>query len=159
MRITESRLRQFIREELAKPESLDDQGLDRLNQLLDDADSHPEFAGLNLVKGPEKDAARFVILDDSGNPVGFMTPRFDRGYWRAGAIYVDPSARGKGYARKAISEFFDDPSHLPARVWIADINKESQKAFIAAGFWQGERRDLSALPEDKGRHYYKDAMP
>lgn len=159
MRITESRLRQLIREELAKPESLDDQGLDRLNQLLDDADRHPEFAGWDLVKGPERDSARLVILDDSGNPVGFMTPRFDKGYWRTGAIYVDPSARGKGYARKAIIEFFGDPSHQPARVWIADVNRESQRAFLAAGFELGERRDLSELPQDRGSHYYKGAMP
>lgn len=159
MHIIETLLRQLIREELTKPASLGNQGIERLNSLLNDADRHPEFAGLNLVKGPEKDAARFVILDDSGNPVGFMTPRFDRGYWRAGAIYVDPSARGKGYARKAISEFFNDPSHLPARVWIADINKESQRAFIAAGFREGERRDLSELPEDKGSHYYKGELP
>jgi hypothetical protein len=110
MRIAETHLRRIIREELVKPSDLDDQQLERLSQLLDDADLHPEFAGYDLVKGSEKDQLRLAILNDK-EVVGFMTPRFDRGYWRTGAIYADPAMRGGGHMRRAIIEFFSDPSH------------------------------------------------
>jgi len=153
MRITESKLRRIIREALVKPSDLDDQQLERLSQLLDDADLHPEFAGYDLVKGSEKDQLRLAILNDK-EVVGFMTPRFDRGYWRTGAIYADPAMRGGGHMRRAIIEFFSNPSHRPARVWIGEDNIGSQRAFLGAGFKRGGRRDIGDGPGDKGHDYY-----
>ena len=144
----------LVNEEIVRQSSLDDENLKALQKYVDAADNHPEFAGYNLVKGADKDSARFAILDNTGRVVGFMTPRFDRGYWRTGAIYTDPRVRGQGHARKAIIEFFSDPAHRPARVWIASMNKESQKAFTGAGFVKGERKDLSSDPHDIGHNYY-----
>jgi GNAT superfamily N-acetyltransferase len=146
----------MIREALLKASDLDADGAARLLKYVDAADRHPEFAGYDLVKGPERDSARLAITDDSGVVVGFMTPRFDRGFWRTGAIYTDPAARGKGYARRAIIDFFKGPAHRPARVWIAENNEESQRAFTRAGFVRGERRDLGPSPSDKGHDYYLD---
>jgi len=154
MRITEGQLRRIIREALVKASELDLTGTERLLAYVDAADQHPEFAGYDLVKGPERDSARLAITDDAGVVVGFMTPRKDRGFWRTGAIYTDPAARGKGFARRAIIDFFSDPAHRPARVWIADINGESQRAFTGAGFVKGERRDLGPSPSDRGHDYY-----
>ena len=153
MRITEGQLRRIIREELVKPSGLNDQQLDRLSQLLDDADLHPEFSGYDLVKGSEKDQLRLVILNNK-EVVGFMTPRFDRGYWRTGAIYADPAMRGGGHMRKAIIEFFSNPDHRPARVWIGEDNLGSQRAFLGAGFERGGRRDVGDGPGDRGHDYY-----
>ena len=154
MRITESKLRQLIREELVKQADLNDEQRKKLSHLLDDADQHPEFSGYDLVKGQDRDANRLVVLDDAGVVVGFLTPRFDKGFWRAGAIYADPSMRGKGHMRRAIIEFFSDTQHRPARVWIADGNRESQRAFIGAGFEKGARRDVGETATDKGHDYY-----
>ena len=142
---------------LVKPSELDEDNLLRLKDYLDAADEHPEFRGLDLVKGEHRDKLRLAILDDNDdkrNVIGFMTPRFNDGYWRTGAIYTDPKVRGSGYALRAIKEFFSDPSHLPARVWISDENKRSQNAFIGAGFKMGEKRDIGNSPEDKGHNYY-----
>jgi hypothetical protein len=132
---------------------LNDEQKNQLNKLLDGADAHPEFAGYNLVKGEDKDEARLVIINND-NVVGFLTPRFDRGFWRAGAIFIGDDFRGKGFARKAISHYFSDSSKRPARVWIADDNKDSQNAFISAGFEKGERRDIGPLDSDRGCNYY-----
>ena len=159
MKITKARLKQIIKEELLKEGLIDASGLDfpekeRLLKYIDAADQHPEFAGYDLVKGAEKDKRRLAITDDDGRVVGFMTPHKDRGYWRTGAIYTDPNARGKGFARKAIIEFFSNPKHRPARVWIADINKQSQRAFTGAGFVRGDRRDIGKYPDEKGHDYY-----
>jgi len=146
-------IRRIIREELLRADQLADYS-DEMQELLDAADEHPEFAGFGLVKGPERDAVRLFFTNERGEPVGFMTPRKDGGYWRTGAIYVSPAARGKGYAKRAILEFFGDSNHRPARVWIADVNADSQRAFLAAGFEVGEQHDLSDSPNDKGKHYY-----
>ena len=144
----------MVREALTRTEDLDRDGISRLRSYVDAADAHPEFAGYDLVKGEERDRTRLAITDDAGRVVGFMTPRLDRGYWRTGAIYTDPATRGMGWARRAIIEFFSHPDHRPARVWISDENRESQRAFTGAGFVRGERRDLSDAPGDKGHDYY-----
>ena len=134
------------------PEQLED-----LNSLLDDANNHSEFAGGNYVKGSDKDQQRIVALVDN-SVVGFMTPRYqpESGYWRSGAIYVDPIHQGKGYASIMLKQFFNDPTHLPARVWIADYNKSSQKAFSNAGFKKSKERNLSDSPNDKGFDWVKE---
>jgi GNAT superfamily N-acetyltransferase len=139
---------------LVSPGELDQEGQRRLDGYLDDADKHPEFSGFDLVKGEDRDALRLAILDEEGTVVGFMTPRHERGFWRTGAIYVDPLVQGRGYARRAIDEFFRDASHRPARVWISDRNQSSQRAFTRAGFVQGERHDVGDGPDDRGSNYY-----
>jgi GNAT superfamily N-acetyltransferase len=159
MKISRKKLKQIIKEELVKEGLLDTSELElpekeRLLKYIDAADQHPEFSGYNLVKGVDRDKRRLAITDDDGRVVGFMTPHKDRGYWRTGAIYTDPNARGKGYARKAIIEFFSNPKHRPARVWIADINRQSQRAFTGAGFVKGDRRDIGEHPDEKGHDYY-----
>ena len=140
---------------LVKASDLDEDNKERLKQYIDAADEDPEFAGLDLVKGSERDNNRLAILDDEGIVVGFMTPRFDdRGYWRTGAIYIYPEGRGKGYAQRAIKEFFRDGSHQPARVWISDNNNSSQRAFVGAGFKKGSPRAVGPGPDDQGHDYY-----
>lgn len=139
---------------LVKASDLDEKNKERLEKYINDADVHPEFAGFDLVKGSERDNIRLAILDDEGIVVGFMTPRHDRGYWRTGAIYTDPEVRGKGYAKRAIEEFFKDGSHQPARVWISDNNKRSQRAFVGAGFKKGSPHAVGAGPDDQGHDYY-----
>jgi len=156
IQITEGALRRIIREVLVKASELDPAGTERLLTYVDAADQHPEFAGYDLVKGPERDSTRLAITDDAGVVVGFMTPRFDRGFWRTGAIYTNPADRGKGFARRAIIDFFSDPAHRPARVWIADVNRQSQRAFTGAGFVKGAPRDIGPSPSDKGHDYYLD---
>ena len=128
-----------------------------LEKLLDNADSHSEFSGGNYVKGEDKDQQRIIALED-GEVVGFMTPRFqpESGFWRSGAIYITPQHQGKGYASIMLKQFFNDPTHLPARVWIADYNKSSQKAFSNAGFKKSKERNLSDSPNDKGFDWIKE---
>jgi len=128
-----------------------------LQQLLDDANNHPEFAEGNYVKGTDKDKQRIVALVDD-IVVGFMTPRYqpESGYWRSGAIYVDPLHQGKGYASTMLQKFFSTPNHLPARVWIASNNISSQRAFSSAGFVKGKQRNLSDSPNDQGHDWIKE---
>lgn len=139
---------------LVKASDLDQENKQRLEKYIEDADVHPEFTGLDLVKGSKRDNIRLAILDDEGIVVGFMTPRQDRGYWRTGAIYTDPKVRGKGYAKRAIEEFFKDGSHQPARVWISDNNDRSQRAFVGAGFKKGSPRAVGEGSGDQGHDYY-----
>jgi len=143
-----------LKKVLLSASDLDPLGKERLLEYIDAADQHPEFAGANLVKGKERDERRLAITNNDGCVIGFMTPQKNLDYWRAGAIYIDPSARGKGFARKAIIEFFSNPEHRPARVWISDINKQSQRAFIGAGFIRGDRQDIGEHESEKGCHYY-----
>jgi len=128
-----------------------------LRNLLDDADTHQEFAGGNYVKGSDKDQQRVIALLDN-NVVGFMTPRFqpESGFWRSGAIYVSPQYQGKGIASTMLQKFFNDVSHLPARVWIANNNTSSQKAFMKAGFRKHKERNLSDSPNDEGYDWIKE---
>jgi len=128
-----------------------------LQQLLDDANNHPEFAEGNYVKGTDKDKQRIVALVDD-IVVGFMTPRYqpESGYWRSGAIYVDPLHQGKGYASTMLQKFFITPNHLPARVWIASNNIPSQRAFSSAGFVKSKERNLSDSPNDQGHDWIKE---
>ncbi len=165
MKIREGKLREIVRQvilkesqkfdqiELKRYDELDEGQKDQLRDLVDDADVHPEFSGYGLVKGEEKDRARLAIISEEG-VVGFLTPRFDRGFWRTGAIFVGDQFRGKSFAKKAIATYFSDPSKRPARVWIADYNKSSQGAFISAGFERGERRDIGQAEDEKGSNYY-----
>lgn len=126
-----------------------------LDMLVDMAEDHPEYKGFGLVKGSSFDLARVPILDDNGNVVGFLTPRLHNGYWRAGAIFIAPEQRGKGFATRAIKEFFGgNPNKRPARVWIADYNLASQKAFLKAGFHKMERYDAGEGILEKGHYYY-----
>jgi RimJ/RimL family protein N-acetyltransferase len=134
---------------------LNQQQQSQLLSLLDQANEHPEYKGYNLVKGDHYDAARIAIADDCGNIVGFLTPTFQKGYWRAGAIFVSPEQRGKGYATKAIIKFFHgNLTKRPARVWIAEYNTPSQKAFIKAGFLKGERYNAGDDILQIGHYYY-----
>ena len=55
-----------------------------------------------------------------------------------------------------LKQFFNDPTHLPARVWIADYNESSQKAFSNAGFKKSKERNLSDSPNDKGFDWIKE---
>jgi RimJ/RimL family protein N-acetyltransferase len=142
---------------LANTNDLSPEQLENLKSLLDDADNHSEFAGGNYVKGLDKDKQRVVALVGR-TVVGFMTPRYqtESGYWRSGAIYVDPVHQGKGYASTMLSKFFSTPDHLPARVWIASNNTSSQKAFMKAGFIKSEQRNLSDNPYDQGYDWVKE---
>jgi len=142
---------------LASTDELLPQQLKVLNSLLDDANNHPEFAGGNYVKGTDKDKQRIVALVDD-IVVGFMTPRYqpESGYWRSGAIYVDPLHQGKGYASTMLQKFFSTPNHLPARVLIASNNISSQRAFSSAGFVKGKQRNLSDSPNDQGHDWIKE---
>ena len=127
-----------------------------LRDLLNNADIHDEFAGGNYVKGEDKDQQRVVaLLDDE--VVGFMTPRFqpESGFWRSGAIYVSPQHQGKGIASTMLQKFFNDREHLPARVWIANKNTSSQKAFTKAGFERHKERNLSDSSNDQGFDWVK----
>lgn len=128
-----------------------------LKDLLNSADNHQEFAGGNYVKGEDKDKQRVVALSND-EVVGFMTPRFqpESGFWRSGAIYVDPKHQGKGIASAMLQKFFSDPSHLPARVWIANNNTSSQKAFMKAGFTKHKERNLSDSVNDQGHDWIKE---
>jgi len=87
-----------------------------------------------------------------------MTPRFqpENGFWRSGAIYVDPKHQGKGIASAMLQKFFNDPSHLPARVWIANSNTSSQKYFMNAGFTKHKERNLSLSDSDQGHDWIKE---
>lgn len=126
----------------------------QLQTLLDLADDHPEYKGYGLVKGHAYDAARIPILDGQ-DIVGFFTPRFDRGYWRAGAIFVSPNNRGKGHATGAIKQYFGgNPNKRPARVWIATYNTPSQNAFAKAGFVKGDYYEAGNKPLEQGHYYY-----
>ena len=154
MKIRKQRIRKILKKALLSASELDPLEEERLSEYIDAADQHPEFEGANLVKGEERDKRRLVITDNDGRVVGFMTPHKDGDYWRTGAIYTDPSTRGKGFARRAIIKFFSDPNHRPARVWIADINRQSQRAFTGAGFVRGKRRDIGDQEDEKGHDYY-----
>lgn len=98
------------------------------SDLLLRADSDPDIAGYVY---PDQDRYRVPITSEEGNIVGFMTPRQEKGKWRTGAIYVDPEHRNKGYASKAITDFFADKAGM---AYIDDGNEASKQAFRKAGF-------------------------
>lgn len=52
----------------------------------------------------------WATIYSDGEPVGFFKPRDAgyKGYWRTGAIFIDPAHRGKGLAAKAIREFLQE---------------------------------------------------
>ena len=133
---------------LLKPNELSSEENEKLLEMLDAADNHPEFKGFDLVKGETYDDRRLIIMGD-GEVVGFMTPRKEGDYWRTGAIYIIPSERGKGYGSAAIRTFFKDKS---GKIWIADKNEESKRAFQASGFEKDEPKQFDG---DDGHYYIK----
>ena len=155
--LVESILKDSSTLHFASTNELSPEQLEDLNSLLDDANNHSEFAGGDYVKGSEKDKQRVVALVDD-LVVGFMTPRYqpESGYWRSGAIYVDPTHQGKGYASTMLRKFFSTSNHLPARVWIASDNTSSQRAFGSAGFVKSKERNLSDSPNDQGYDWVKE---
>jgi len=96
--------------------------------LLRKADEDPDISGYVY---PDEDRYRHPILSEEGAVVGFMTPRQEKGKWRTGAIYVDPEHRNKGYASRAITDFFADKAGM---AYIDDDNAASKQAFHKAGF-------------------------
>lgn len=138
---------------LKKSNDLNVSQMNDLLDILDEAEAHPEFHGYGLIHGDVFNRRRLVIVIDQ-QAVGFMTPRFEDGYWRTGAIFVSKKYAGKGYGRDAIKTFFSDVLKRPARVWIADENIQSQKAFKSAGFVLGQKKDLSDLPQDFGHMWH-----
>ena len=97
-------------------------------RLLLEADQDKEVSGYVY---PDQDRYRVPITSEEGNIVGFMTPRQENGRWRTGAIYVDPEHRNKGYASRAITDFFADKAGM---AYIDDGNEASKQAFRKAGF-------------------------
>lgn len=139
---------------LLKPNELNEEQNKELTKLLIEASNHQEFKDTPYVLGEDNDKRRLIILNEENVVVGFLTPRFDSGYYRTGAIYTNPKYRGFGYASKAIIEFYKD--HRPGRVWIADYNTDSKRAFARAGFDMNNplRKDLSSDEIDKGCYYF-----
>lgn len=87
-----------------------------------------------------------VVFYVKGRPVGFANPtRYQDGYYRTGPLYVTPSYRNLGIAKKFIIVFF---SKKNGRVFIAETNIASQSAFLAAGF---SRTDEYVVDEIEGR--------
>lgn len=144
-----------------KKDQLNNEQLQKLEQLLTDAENHEEYSGgrpdgSSYVKGIKEDQGRVIALIGN-NVVGFMSPQFhpERGYWRSGAIYVSPEYQRKGIASAMLQKFFDDPNHLPAKAWIANDNIASQRAFKHAGFIQHQERNLSDSIRDQGYDWVK----
>lgn len=104
-----------------------------------------------FIKGyvrPRKKTGEHVPIKHDGKVVGFFTPREDPGgYWRTGAIYVQPEHRGKGLASKAIREFFKGKK---GKAFIEHENAASRRAFTAGGFTQGDEETRWG-----GGHWFK----
>lgn len=73
-----------------------------------------------------------VLIEHEGKPVGFAVPFVERfGIWRTGSIYIQPEYRGKGLAKRFITEF---SRGKPVRAWIEPSNVSSIRAFTESGF-------------------------
>jgi len=107
-------------------------------KLLLEANQEPYLRG--YVRPRDKDRVRVPITVD-GEIVGFHTPRQSRGsgMHRVGAIYVQPEHRGKGLAAQAIREHV--AKHGDGIAFIETSNEPSRKAFLAAGFEEGDYED------------------
>ena len=107
-----------------------------LPRMLLMADQDPYLKG--YVHPEDTSIERRLITDDEGGPVGFFTPREDKRAQRTGAIWVEPGARGKGYAAQAIRDYIGAG---PGRAFIEESNAASRRAFTAAGFLQDAERE------------------
>jgi len=96
-------------------------------ELLEEATNDPKLG--DVVKASE--SVRRIPIHHMGKVVGFITPRKEGKYWRAGATYVSPSYRGKDLASKAISDFFSNKNGI---AYIEPGNDSSKRAFSKAGF-------------------------
>ena len=96
-------------------------------ELLQQAEDDPDLTGFVLKHGRTRTG-----IEVDNKLVGFLTPRLGSAdIWRTGAIYISPEHRGKGYAKSAISKFFENKKGLSM---IEPHNLASQKAFESAGF-------------------------
>ena len=107
---------------------------DILRELIIEASKDPEVG--DFVFPEDSNRVRVPITDESGDPVGFFTPRKvkdkeGKEYIRAGATYVTPSKRGSGAAGRALKEFYKDK---PGLALIKDDNKPSINSYLRAGF-------------------------
>tara|TARA_Y100000034_G_scaffold136958_1_gene217589 strand:+ start:1821 stop:3620 length:1800 start_codon:yes stop_codon:yes gene_type:complete len=103
-------------------------------KLLLEANQDPFLRG--YVHPRSKERVRAPIIHE-GEIVGFYSPRVNEGTGRhrVGAIYVKPEHRGKGLASRAISDYAGD---RPANAFVGADNEASRRAFLAAGFVEGE---------------------
>lgn len=122
-----------------------------LEYLTKLADNTAELSGLGITE-PNFSNRRIAILQ--GNRVaGFLTPIQEHGFWNTDSIFVDPKLQGQGVGKKAIMSFFHHMNHKPGKVWIANFNKASQKAFQACGFAKEEMYNRSDNPNEQGYLY------
>jgi len=110
-------------------------------------------AGLGVMPYSKSSNSVYVPIVEDGVMVGMLNPR-ER--WlenagkkvrehRVGDIYISPEHRGKGYASKAIREYFADKKSGSAV--ILDSNADSRRAFERAGFSRTDRtKEISGKP-------------
>lgn len=110
---------------------------DILRELLIEASKDPEVG--DFVFPEDSSRRRVPITDESGDTIGFFTPRKvkdkeGKEYIRAGATYVTPSKRGSGAAGRALKEFYEGKTGLAL---IKADNKPSINSYLKAGFSEG----------------------
>jgi RimJ/RimL family protein N-acetyltransferase len=131
--------------------SLDTYQLDKLKELITQAEQdnflgNGQGSGINV-----KDIIVCILYEDK--LIGFYSPvkrwYIDRNYFRAGALYLLPTYRGKGIMEKVLTDYFN--WHKPGLAWIDESNTKSIALFKKLGFEQGK---AWAGKHDRKGHWY-----
>lgn len=130
---------------------LNDKQKKYLEKLINLADKTEELKSVKLT-APNFEKRKIAIMQ-SDKVVGFLTPIKEWGFWNTDSIFIDPELQGQGIGKKAIMQFFHHTNHKPGKVWIANFNKASQKAFQACGFVKEEMYNRSENPNEQGYLY------
>lgn len=104
-------------------------------KIIGNAAEDPFLGGFVKTR-PLKDFVGFFY--DHNELAGFAIPRKDSdGYYRTGAIYVEPKFRSKGIAKAFVQDYFKDKK---GRAFIEPDNTASIALFTSAGFVKTDKK-------------------
>jgi len=101
------------------------------DELLKQAEEHRETQGYAYNK-IEK-----LLIEFDNIPIGFLSPRLEKGYWRVSAIFIIEPYRNCGLGTKVVQDFFSDKK---GKAVISEKNIASQTIFSKSGFIKSDRK-------------------
>ena len=99
-----------------------------------------------------------IITIEEDQLVGFYKPRKVtsgdyKDYYRSGPIFIKPKYRGKGYAKEALDDYFENKKGM---CWISDKNTNSQRLYKSIGFKKSNKHYLDPDENEMGTFWFKD---
>jgi len=146
---------------VVKTSKLSDKQLEQFRLAVIEA-SKDEFVGDSInINGASKqkiidwikDSTTALAILNGDDLVGFFLNRRVMNikgvnYYRSGMPYVTKANRARGYAKKALSAYFEN--HRPGMAWIDDTNAASIATYKSIGF----KKDKEKSHEKDGVTYY-----